>query len=134
MTRADEDAQNIKPFADEAAAQRIGELSVENRLDRVSLYGSLDLTRDQRGLRRAQDLKRIVDAVVRTLAAEANLPEAVAGPEEPQTVKNPFAWLSIFNEDAFRIFSHEGITDWLREEKHVSSPCPDCTLASVLIH
>ena len=81
----------IKPFADEARAQRIGELSIENRTDRVSLYGSLDLTRDHAGLRRARELKRIIDAVVRALKAETNLPETVAGPEKPQKTTNPFA-------------------------------------------
>lgn len=93
MTRTEEesDARTIEPFADESGAQRIGELSIENRTDRVSLYGSLDLTRDQAGLRRARDLKRILDAVVRALAAEAELPDTAAGPETPQQVKNPFA-------------------------------------------
>ena len=84
-------APRIKPFADEAGAQRIGELVVENRTDRVSLYGSLDLTRDHVGLRRARELKRIIEAVVGALKAETNLPETVAGPEKPKRVKNPFA-------------------------------------------
>ena len=84
-------SRSIEPFADNASAQRIGELAIENRTDRVSLYGSLDLTRDQSGLRRARALKRVVDAVVRALAAEESLPESVAGPEKPQRVKNPFA-------------------------------------------
>ena len=84
-------SRSIKPFADDAGAQRIGELAIENRTDRVALYGSLDLTRDQSGLRRARALKRVVNAVVRALAAEESLPESVAGPEKPQKVKNPFA-------------------------------------------
>ncbi len=90
MPETEKKATRINPFADEAGAQRIGDLSIENRTDRVSLYGSLDLTRDQAGLRRAQDLKRIVDAVVRALAAETDLPETVAHPKKPQTVRNPF--------------------------------------------
>jgi hypothetical protein len=42
---------SFRPFADEAVALRIGGLTGENRLDRVSLWGNLDLTRDRAGLR-----------------------------------------------------------------------------------
>jgi hypothetical protein len=47
-----------------------------------ALHGSLDLTRDQAGLKRARALKSLLDAVVATLEAE-DLPDAV--PEEPET-------------------------------------------------
>ncbi len=40
----------ITPFADEGESLGIGELTVENRTDRVSLYDSLDLTCGERGL------------------------------------------------------------------------------------
>jgi hypothetical protein len=32
----------ITPFADEASSTSVGDLAIENRLDRVSVYGSLD--------------------------------------------------------------------------------------------
>ena len=41
--------QPIEPFANESDSLGIGGLTVENRTDRVSLYGSLDLTRASRG-------------------------------------------------------------------------------------
>jgi len=81
----------LTPFADESEALRIGGLTIENRTDQVSLYGSLDLTRDQTGLRHARALKRIAEAVVRTLEAETDLPETIAEPELPRRTKNPFA-------------------------------------------
>jgi hypothetical protein len=81
----------FQPFADEAAALRIGGLTAENRRDRVSLWGNLDLTRDRAGLRRARELRALLDAVVAALEGEGeDLPERVAPPEPPTTVKNPF--------------------------------------------
>jgi hypothetical protein len=39
------------PFADEAASITIDKLTIENGTDRITLYGSLDLTRDKVGAR-----------------------------------------------------------------------------------
>ncbi|MBP0495221.1 hypothetical protein [Roseomonas indoligenes] len=79
------------PYADEAATLRIGELTAENRLDRVSLHGSLDLTRDRAGLDRARRLKGLVDAALAVLEAEADrLPEAVETGGNTDSVRNPF--------------------------------------------
>lgn len=83
--------KTLKPFANESDALAIGELNVENRLDRVSVYGNVDLTRDKAGLQQARDLKALVDRIVEALEAERNLPDQVAAPEPAQTVKNPFA-------------------------------------------
>jgi hypothetical protein len=81
----------MEPFADEAAALQVGDLKIENRLDRVSLYGSLDLTRDKAGLRLARELHTILGAVVVALQREGNaLPEAVQTAQGEDTVKNPF--------------------------------------------
>lgn len=79
------------PYADEAATMRIGGLTAENRLDRVSLHGSLDLTRDRAGLERARRLKALLDATLAALEAEADrLPEAVETGRTTDTVRNPF--------------------------------------------
>ena len=81
----------ITPFADEGESLGIGELTVENRTDRVSLYGSLDLTRDERGLAHARELGALLDRVVRALEAERDLSDEVVPPERPVEVRNPFA-------------------------------------------
>jgi hypothetical protein len=81
----------IKPFANESDSISIDELTVENRTDRVSLYGSLDLTRDKQGLEHARALRTLADSVVKALESEKQLPEQVAPPEKPDTVKNPFS-------------------------------------------
>ncbi|CAH2602255.1 conserved protein of unknown function [Rhodovastum atsumiense] len=81
----------LTPFADEATALCIAGLTIENRLDRVSMFGSIDLTRDRAGLRQARELRALLDAVVTTLEREGpSLPEAVAVGQRIDTVKNPF--------------------------------------------
>jgi hypothetical protein len=79
----------LHPFANESETLQIGELTVENRTDRVSIYGSLDLTLDKPGLDYARRLKVILDQTVAELET-ADLPETVAV-NAPKTVKNPFA-------------------------------------------
>ncbi len=81
----------LDPFADEATALQVGDLKIENRLDRVSLYGTLDLTRDKAGLRLARELQAVLRAVVAALEGESDaLPEAVQTAQGEDTVKNPF--------------------------------------------
>ena len=41
---------SFTPYQNEAQSLGIDELTVENRLDRISVYGSIELTRDQAGL------------------------------------------------------------------------------------
>jgi hypothetical protein len=68
----------------------IGELTLENGRDCVSVYGNLDLTRDKQGLQYARQLKAVLDEVVRMLETKKNLPDNVPPPEKPERVKNPF--------------------------------------------
>ena len=82
--------RTITPFANASESLGIGGLTVENRTDRVALYGSLDLTRDKQGLAHARKLKALLDEVVQALEAAKELPDRVAAPEAPETVKNPF--------------------------------------------
>lgn len=81
----------LEPFADEAATLLVGELEVENRLDRVTLQGGVDLTRDRAGLRRTRELLALLRRVERALLREGEaLPEAIeTRPEE--RVRNPFS-------------------------------------------
>ena len=79
------------PYADEAASMQLGQLTVENRLDRLSIYGSVDLTRDRTGLALARELRALLEAAVATLEREADaLPEKVTTGEHTDTVRNPF--------------------------------------------
>lgn len=57
-------------FKNEAETHLLQGLNIENRLDRVSLYGSLDLTHDAAGLALALKLKALLDGVVEVLSSE----------------------------------------------------------------
>lgn len=78
----------FEPFKDEATVLTLDELTVENRLDRVEIYGSLQITRDKAGLALARELKNVLDAAVRALEMEA-LPERTAT-RPAEKVRNPF--------------------------------------------
>ena len=80
----------MKPYADDAAAMTIGDLTLENGQDCVAVGGSLDLTRDKAGLAHARELKAAVDAIVHALESDSALPEKVAPPKATTEVKNPF--------------------------------------------
>ena len=82
--------EQFKPYANEADVLRIGELEIENRVDRVTLTGDLVLTRDKAGLALARELQTIVAGVVKSLEADKQLPDVVKA-KEARTVKNPFA-------------------------------------------
>ncbi|MFA6137411.1 MAG: hypothetical protein WC667_04920 [Sulfurimonas sp.] len=76
-------------YANESDSLTIGsDLTVENRLDRISIYGSVDITKDKEGLKYAYELKRVVDAAIEVLKNE-NLPEHIKI-AEAETVANPF--------------------------------------------
>ena len=67
----------------------VGDLTIENRTDRVEIYGSLTITRDKVGLALALALKELTDAALEVLKNE-ELPERIA--DKPATkVANPFA-------------------------------------------
>jgi len=79
-------------FKNEAEARTINELNIENRLDRVSLHGSIDITRDVEGLALAVKLKEMLDGMIAVLSAEqaaGALPDKItlAATDE---VENPF--------------------------------------------
>jgi hypothetical protein len=57
-------------FKNEAETRIINELNIENRLDRVSLHGSVDITHDVEGRALALKLKAILDGIVAVLNAE----------------------------------------------------------------
>jgi hypothetical protein len=79
----------IKPFRNESESLQIGDLTVENRIDRVSIFGSIDITRDKEGVALARHLKEIIDLALAELEKE-ELPERIA-PAAVETVDNPFA-------------------------------------------
>lgn len=78
----------ISPFKNESECLQIGSLTVENRVDRVSIFGSIDITLDKEGLAVARELKSILDLTLTELES-AELPDKVTL-KPAKTVKNPF--------------------------------------------
>jgi hypothetical protein len=83
--------KKFQPFANEDQSLSLDELTVENGSDKVSIYGTLDVTRDKAGLKKVRALKALVDALVQTLEQDKALPAKVDALEKPQQVKNPFS-------------------------------------------
>ena len=84
----------FKPYSNDDDVLNIqgDALTLSNGTTRVVLNGTLELTRDQRGLKAALALKEALDAIVANLQAQADLPAKVKDEpdERPGVVQNPF--------------------------------------------
>ena len=67
-------------------------LTVSNGTTRITLSGTLALTKDQRGLKAALALKQALDSIVSALQAQADLPQRIMDEPDakPGSVDNPF--------------------------------------------
>ena len=82
-------SDSLKPFKNESDSLAIDELTIENRVDQLEIYGSISLTRDKLGLERALRLKAIIDATVKALQDDAALPDQITF-KPTDSVDNPF--------------------------------------------
>ncbi|MGE8509141.1 MAG: hypothetical protein ACN6QU_17600 [Paraburkholderia terricola] len=84
----------FKPYSNDDDVLNIqgDALTVSNGTTRVVVNGTLELTRDQRGLKAALALKDAVDAIVAALQADSQLPAKVKDEPDakPGVVQNPF--------------------------------------------
>ena len=81
---------DFKPYVNESDVLTLGNLAIENRVDRVTLHGDVELTKDKAGLALAKQLQAVINATVKALEADKVLPDAVEV-AKPRSVKNPFA-------------------------------------------
>ena len=82
-----------KPFQNETETDAIDELTIENRLDRVSIYGSIEITADEEGRSKVASLQLLLNRVMAELLkkdAAGELPAKIVF-DATTTVKNPFA-------------------------------------------
>ena len=77
------------PFANEADVIGVGDLMLENRVDRITISGDVDLTADVAGLAHARRLHAVLGEIVAALEAR-ELPERLP-PPDVTTIDNPFA-------------------------------------------
>ena len=79
----------FKAFHEGTESDAIYDLTLENDLDRVSIYGNLQIYKDQQGLAAAKKLQALLNDIVSQLEAETDLPEKIQRPEIDE-VENPF--------------------------------------------
>ena len=84
-----QDAPAFTPYENEADVIEIGSLMLENRLDRITISGDVDLTADKRGLEAARRLHALLGQVVASLESK-DLPDQLP-PPKVEKVDNPFA-------------------------------------------
>ena len=82
-------AMQIAPFANETDSLSIGELTVENREDRITIYGNIDITRDKEGLGNAEILQTLFNDIIASMK-EGDLPDTISI-KPADNVANPFA-------------------------------------------
>jgi hypothetical protein len=80
---------SFAPFANEADVLEVGNLTFENRLDRITVSGDLDITADKQGLAAARVLQALLGDIVGKLEAQ-DLPEHLPA-ADVKKIDNPFA-------------------------------------------
>lgn len=79
----------FKPFENETESHSIHDLTLENQVDCINIYGNLQITKDQNGLKAAKLLQAYLNEMVTTLEKQTDLPEQIARQTEGE-VENPF--------------------------------------------
>ena len=79
----------FKPYENGTESHAIHDLTIENDVDCVSLYGNLQLTKDQAGLKAAKALQALLNDVVQQLENTPDLPDKIQR-DDAQEIGNPF--------------------------------------------
>jgi len=79
----------FKPYENGTESHAIHDLTIENDVDCVSLYGNLQLTKDQAGLKAAKALQTLLNDVVQQLENTPDLPDKIQR-DDAQEIDNPF--------------------------------------------
>ena len=80
----------FKPYENDTESTAIEDLTLENQMDCINLYGDLQITRDRHGLQMAKELQTFLNAIVAALEADSTLPEKIKRNSEGET-DNPFS-------------------------------------------
>lgn len=79
---------DFAPFQNASQSMRIDGLTIENQGDRVSIYGSIDITKTKSGLETAQYLHKVFARIEGYLTSESLKTEVEFCPRTRKT--NPF--------------------------------------------
>lgn len=79
----------FKPFENGTESHSIHDLTLENDLDRVNVYGNLQIGKDQAGLQAAKALQRYLNEIVTYLETQKDLPAHIENQDDNE-IENPF--------------------------------------------
>ena len=79
----------FKAFENGTESHAIHDLTIENDVDRVNIYGNLQITKDQAGLKAALALQAVMNQLVQQLQSESDLPEHIQNNESDE-IENAF--------------------------------------------
>ncbi|AOA57122.1 hypothetical protein [Acinetobacter larvae] len=79
----------FKPFSNATDSHAVQDLTFENQGDSVNIYGNIQITKDQQGLRAAKVLQKICNDMVAQLEQVPELPAKIVL-QEAQEIDNPF--------------------------------------------
>ena len=79
----------FKPFENGTESSAIYDLTLENQLDCVNIYGNLQITKVQQGLQAAKKLQAFMNDLVQALEQAQPLPEQIERQPEHE-IENPF--------------------------------------------
>ena len=76
-------------FADDCSSYTLDNLTFENNADRLSVYGDMQIQRDQQGLQQLLALQSLINQAVIALQADDTLPEQLPAAKHTE-IDNPF--------------------------------------------
>ena len=79
----------FQAFADDCSSYTLDNLTFENNADYLSVYGDIQIQRDQQGLQHLLALQQIINQAVTNLQADAALPAQLAAAPVNE-IDNPF--------------------------------------------
>lgn len=89
ITLTIEKIKMFKAFENDTESHAIHDLTLENQLDCVNVYGNLQITKDQAGLKAAKVLQSYLNDIVATLEKQSDLPAQIVRQNEGE-IENPF--------------------------------------------
>ena len=85
----------IEPFANDHQSMQIGELVIENQLDKIIIYGDLDLALNELGREQAEQLHRLTGKILQAFSdsdknSNAESMSKIKSDRTDVTIDNPF--------------------------------------------
>ena len=76
-------------FADDCSSYTLDNLTFENNANHLSVYGDMQIQRDQQGLQQLLTLQSLINQAVKALQADDTLPEQLPAAKHTE-IDNPF--------------------------------------------